>query len=138
MKGWIHATAHTADLVGFLAADPRFAVRDQAQLLESVSERIRSARVVFSYGEQDRLAVSIASIVGRTNFNSAGFDRWLAALAEADRKLWAEIPPHDDPLKAFENNNYLLQALVARLAAKPPSPSAAHVIAEINQTMAKR
>ena len=33
--GWIHATAHTADLLKFLARDPRFTPADEQRLLES-------------------------------------------------------------------------------------------------------
>lgn len=137
-KGWIHATAHTADLLGFLASDARFTREDQSRLLQAVAERLSSAHQIFSYGEQDRLAAAISSIVVRSDFDSAGFDGWLKLLAETDAKLWKDSPPQDALLKTFENNNYFLQALVARLSSKPAAQGVAHVMEQVNAVMAKR
>ena len=42
--GWIHATAHTADLLKFLARDGRFTVADQRRLLEAAWAQDDDAR----------------------------------------------------------------------------------------------
>jgi len=46
-KGWIHSTAHTADLLAALAASPLFEVEDQARVLQAISERLSSASRFF-------------------------------------------------------------------------------------------
>jgi hypothetical protein len=53
--GWIHATAHTADLLKFLARDPRFSRPDQGRLLEAVWVRLAaSGAPVFTHAEDER------------------------------------------------------------------------------------
>jgi hypothetical protein len=80
IKGWIHSTAHTADLLGALAANPHFRAEDQVRVLQAISERLSTAGQIFSYGEQDRLAVAVAAIAARKDFDAAGFHRWLFTL----------------------------------------------------------
>ena len=65
-KGWVHATAHTADLLPELANNPRFAREDQANVLRAVTQRLATAGEIFTYGEQDRLANAVAVITART------------------------------------------------------------------------
>ena len=107
-------------------------------MLEAISERLTSARQIFAYGEQDRLASAIAAIIARKDFNAAGFHRWLSTLAETDRKVWKDSPPNDDSLKTFQNNNYMLQALVARLYANPKTPELSAALDEVIQILRKR
>jgi hypothetical protein len=138
IKGWIHSTAHTADLLGALAANPRFRVEDQARVLQAISERLSAAGQIFSYGEQDRLAVAVAAIAARKDFDAAGFHRWLSTLDETDRKVWKDSPPNDALLKTFQNNNYMLQALAARLYAKPKTPEITAALESVIQVLRKR
>src|SRR5882724_7266776 len=65
VKGWIHPTAHTADLLQFLAKNPLFTVADQYRLLQAISRRLASANLIYTYGEQDRLAVAAIAVVSR-------------------------------------------------------------------------
>src|SRR6266850_1345198 len=83
-KGWIHATAHTADLITALARHPLFTEADQARVLEAVGRRVETARVIFSFGEQDRLANTLAAMAGRADFNLAGFELWVNRMDKAD------------------------------------------------------
>ena len=138
VKGWIHATAHTADLLAALAASPLFRVEDQPQVLNAISERLSSAHEIFAYGEQDRLAATIAAIIERKDFDTDAFRKWLAALNDSDRKVWSDSPPNADRLKVYQNNNYMLQALAARLAAEPKSTAAAAVEAQLSEVLRKR
>jgi hypothetical protein len=71
--GWIHATAHTADLLAALAANPLLRIEDQGRLLNAISERLSSAHEVFTYEEQDRLALVAAAITRRRDFDPAVF-----------------------------------------------------------------
>jgi len=138
IKGWIHSTAHTADLLGALAANPHFRAEDQARVLQAISERLSTAGQIFSYGEQDRLAVAVAAIAARKDFDAAGFHRWLSTLDESDRKVWKDSPPNDALLKTFQNNTYMLQALAARLYAKPKTPEITAALEEVIQILRKR
>src|SRR5256885_5263596 len=63
-KGWIHATAHTADLIAALARHPLFTEADQAKVLEAVGRRLGTARAIFSFGEKDRLGEKLGGVGG--------------------------------------------------------------------------
>ena len=115
-KGWIHATAHTADLIAALARHPLFTEADQAKVLEAAGKRVETARVIFSFGEQDRLANALAAMAGRADFNLAGFELWVNRMDKADFSIWRESPPKIDGLRRFENDTYLLSAFVARVS----------------------
>ena len=123
-KGWIHATAHTADLLANLASNPLLKAEDQARLLRAIAERLSSARQIFSYGEQDRLSLIAASIAERKDFDTAAFSRWLADV-NTDQKVWNDSPPKQELLQTFENDSYLLQALAAHLSAAAENPQMA-------------
>ena len=138
VKGWIHATAHTAELLAFLAANPLLKVEDQSRILNAVSERLSSAQQIFTYGEQDRLANTVATIVARKDFDAASFHQWLVNLDQADRKVWNETPPNDFLLKTYQNNSYMLQALAARLYAQPKTAVVSSALDEVAQILRKR
>ena len=144
-KGWIHSTAHTADLLTALAANPLFAAQkstapeNQLRLFQAISDRLSSAHLIFAYGEQDRLAATIATLVSRTDFDPATFHSWLSTLDETDRNVWKQSPPDDNLLKTYQNNNYLLQSLAARLyAAQPKSAAIIATLDEVTAILRKR
>ena len=138
VKGWIHSTAHTADLLAALARNPYFSANDQQRLLESVARRLSSAGQVYSYGEQDRLAVAVVAGIARADFNTADFYDWLNHLNETDLKVWNDSPPDDARLKAFQNDTYFLEALAARLSAEPKSPATGTVLTRLAPILSKR
>jgi hypothetical protein len=121
--GWIHATAHTADLLGALARDPFFRKEDQGRVLEAISWRLSSAHEIFTYGEQDRLGLAVARIVLRKDFDAAGFARWLAATDASDMRVWKDSPPKLELLQAFENDSYMLRGLAVYVCTGPPDPT---------------
>jgi hypothetical protein len=123
--GWIHATAHTADLLAALASNPLFRHEDQSRLLDAVSARLSSAHEIFAFGEQDRLALAAARIVNRKDFDAAGFDQWLTATDAADQRVWKDSPPTLALLQNFENDTYMLRGLAVYLSMSPPSPAVA-------------
>ena len=115
-KGWIHATAHTADLLAALVRHPLFAEADQARLLEAVGKRLATAGTIFSFGEQDRLANAVGAMAGRADFDEAGFVLWVNRMDKADFAIWNDVPPKLEGLQRFENDSYFLSAFVARVS----------------------
>ena len=109
--GWIHATAHTADLLAALAENSLLRVEDQARVQEAIAMRLNSAREIFAYGEQDRLARTAATIALRKDCDTAAFDRWLTAMDESDNRVWKDTPPKIELLQTFENDTYMLRGL---------------------------
>lgn len=136
--GWIHATAHTADLLAELAANPLFRSEDQGRLLDAISDRLSSAHEIFKYGEQDRLAVVAVMLVRRKEFDPAGFQKWLTALDAADQRVWKDIPPKLELLQTFENDSYMLRGLAVHLGMSPPSAAIADAQKAVMEVLRKR
>jgi hypothetical protein len=62
-KGWIHATAHTADLLKFLGRSSRLKAADQARILDAIAGKLRQGGQVFVFGENERMAAATMSLV---------------------------------------------------------------------------
>jgi hypothetical protein len=84
--GWIHATAHTADLLKFLSRSPRFKPEDQRAVLNAISEKLRGASVVFTFGEDERLARTALAISKRADFDLASFDGFLSGMQKSEEQ----------------------------------------------------
>lgn len=123
-KGWIHSTAHTADLVAALARNPQFTPADQQAVFSSVDQRLWTAGHIYTFGEQDRLAVALLSVITRDDFQLAAYQSWLDSLQQ-DAVVWQKSPPDPVQLALFENHTYLLEALLARMPTQTPLPPAA-------------
>lgn len=122
---WIHATAHTADLLAALA-DSALLTKDEATtILHAIDARLATAPQVYTQGEQDRLAAAVVSVIRRKDFDASTFDSsalnsWLAHLESEDRDVWTSTTP--ESLARYQNRNYLLQALTVRIMLEPDSP----------------
>lgn len=121
--GWVHATAHTADLLKFLGRSPRLTPAGQARIVEAISTRLRTAGVVFAWGEDERLAQALLSLARRKDFDPKPFETWLAALAAENTALWRNGPAIDPaafvPVRAQKQALVHLAALLSREEARP-------------------
>jgi hypothetical protein len=115
-KGWIHATAHTADLLAALARHPALKPAEQNQMLTGIARRLATAPEVFTQGEQDRLAQAGAALTLRPDFDATAFDAWLTTLRATTRQSARTRPLTPAALAIVQNNTYFLQALYARLS----------------------
>ncbi len=122
-RGWMHATAHTADLLKFLGRSARLRPADQGRILEAIAARLRTAGTTFAYGENERLAAAVQSLVLRKDLDAAAFARFLAALAEPAEHLW-DKGPLVDPARfaAAQNAKDLLRSLYVGLALSKAAP----------------
>lgn len=137
-KGWIHSTAHTADLLKALASNPRFTKDDQRIVLTAIAGRLSAVREVYTQGEQNRLAKVIVAIMTRSDFEQPHFDAWLAGLVGADRAVIANRPFKTEELATLQNRTYMLEAIVARLAMEKLSPEAAAARDEVLGVLKRR
>ena len=138
VKGWVHSTAHTADLLANLARNPRFTPADQSALFIGVEQRLRRATTIYTYGEQDRLAVALLCVITRQDFALAGFQSWLDSVQQ-DSVVWQKDLPDAVQLALFENHNYLLEAMLARMPTQTPlSPAATQARDAVRALLRKR
>lgn len=133
---WIHATAHTADLLAALADNQLLTKSEADGILQAVQSRLATAPEVFTQGEQDRLAVAVVSVIRRADFDPSNFTPWLAQLQNEDRDVWSATTP--ESLARYQNHNYLLQALTARILMEPSSPRMSGYRDEIVKLLATR
>jgi Protein of unknown function (DUF2785) len=93
-KGWVHATAHAADLLKFLARNPKLARDDQGKLVSALRDRLESAGQVFVWSEDARLAAALLSLLRRPDVDPDLLQPWLKSLVEAQERLWSgELDP---------------------------------------------
>ncbi len=137
-KGWIHATAHTADLLKAIAENDLLTRDDQHAILAAIAERLATAPTVYSYGEQDRLAMAVRSIVLRRDFDAEYFNKWLAGLDEADSNVWKVKPLTPAILATYQNRTYMLEALIARMSSESLNPAATAAQSKVVAIIAKR
>lgn len=125
--GWMHSTAHTADLLKFLARNPHFARAGQTLMLGAVAAKLEAVDTVYTHGEPERLAQAILSIVRRSDYDHAAFDAWLKRLAMRADKLWAKAPQIDPAqFASVQNMKQLLQALVVLTSTVDSTPGVEH------------
>jgi len=136
--GWIHATAHTADLLAALVSNPLITSQDEGRVLDAISGRLTSAHEIFMYGEQDRLALVAARVARRKDFDTQAFHRWLTALDAADQQVWQDSPPKLELLQTFENDTYMLRGLAVYLCTSTPNPAVAEVQNAVMRSLQKR
>jgi hypothetical protein len=116
---WIHATAHTADLLAALAGSSQLTAPEQVEILDAISSRLATASEMYTQGEQDRLAAAVVEIILRTDFVSTHFESWLIGLQSQDRDVWTQTTPA--ALARYQNHGYFLHALFVRLVLAPDS-----------------
>lgn len=122
--GWIHATAHTADLLKFLARDPRFTPADQVRLLDAAWLRMTAPGTpVFTHAEDERLAAALLSVMRRPDFDPASLEPWLEPFVALEKSVWQQSPPEATALDAAQNARNLLRSLHLLLALPKPDPT---------------
>ncbi len=127
--GWVHAAAHTADALKFLARNAKLDAAQQVRLLEAIAAKARTFGGVFQWAEDSRIADVIVSLAARADFDQAAFDAWLAAIPPRRKALWANAPAIDPALfPEVQNLTLILRAALASLsmpAELPPQAASA-------------
>lgn len=100
-KGWAHAVAHGADLIGTLTASRYLSVDELTVMLEVVGDRLLAPtehRLVD--GEDERLAFATMSLLHRDLVPAEVVESWLDRLSS----VWTESPQPGSPEPAMRAN----------------------------------
>src|SRR5690606_29418698 len=63
-KGWHHATAHTADVLKFLARDEKSNAGHLQGILDAVATKLTQAQKhIYTHGEDERIALVVLDVV---------------------------------------------------------------------------
>lgn len=132
-KGWMHATAHTADLLKFLGRSTKLTVTDQGRIVDGIAAKLDAAGVGFSHGEHERLARALLSLVVRPDFDSKPLEAWIERTQTGQKALWVE--PKLDPVRydAIQNARLTLRDLYLLVSLQP----AEKVTAEVRERLKK-
>jgi len=120
VKGWMHSSAHTADLIKFLARSRYITTPDQVRVLDAIVRKMTSSGI-FVFGEDERHARAILSIINRKDFDRDGFAGWLARAKPGMPK--AALPAVQE-LHGRQNVKNLLAKLEVLLSADPAAGEA--------------
>ena len=135
-RGWIHAAAHTADVLKFLTRSAKMSVPSQARVLTAIDEKCRSFGGVFQWGEDARLAQVIVSLAKRTDFDKAAFDAWLTSVRTRRTELWKQAPAIDpQEFARVQNLTMVLRATYVSLSIEPILPAAEPARAALIDTL---
>jgi hypothetical protein len=118
-KGWIHSAAHTADLIKFLARSRHVDAAEQSRILDAVAGKLTTTPTVLSFGEDERFARALLSIVARADFDGDAFGAWLTRSKPA-----VDSRPTLAQLSASQNWKNTLAKLEVLLS-NDPQPSEA-------------
>jgi len=118
VKGWAHATAHVADLLKFLARSPHLSAEDQKRIVNGVSQRCRTAHLVFTWGEDARMAAALLSIVDRKDFDDSPFETWFQALNTENKELWKSPAIDAEAYASVRAQGNVLAHLAAKSASQ--------------------
>lgn len=126
-RGWMHSVAHTADALKFLARNPKLGPGVDTRLLAAVRAKLDAADQVFTWGENDRMALALHAALRRPDASPAAFEAWTAQWVEAHRALWSGGPQMNPQAFArVENAKQVLRSLHAALGMDAfPTPSGA-------------
>jgi hypothetical protein len=125
VHGWMHTVAHTSDALKFLARNPKLPAGSDLRLLAAVRAKIDSHDAVFTWGENDRMALALQSAVRRPDADAAALSAWTEGWVAAHKELWANGPQVDPRRFArVENAAQVMRSLGAALAMEAaPTPS---------------
>lgn len=123
--GWVHATAHAADLLRFLAREPDLPVADQAQFLAAIDAKSALPGAAWQAGEDLRLARVALSLARRGDLDAVAFEAWVARYEGAHRELWTAPRVDGAKLAEVSNRRRVLAELAALLAGADDSEQAA-------------
>lgn len=119
-RGWAHAVAHGADVLGTLASSPHLGPPELAVLLDVIAERVAlPVEHLFVNGEADRLAAAAVAVLRRNRVPADLVELWLASLL-AEQPAAPSV--HRDPDLGLGNVEAFVRALYVQLTMGPHLP----------------
>jgi hypothetical protein len=119
--GWRHAVAHTADLMKFLARNPKSSEGDHLRMLNTMAERLmKPVAYVYIHDEDERLTQAVTDILKRRTLTDAVLIGWMERIR--DWKQEHANSGNFDPLihapymnlKTFIRSVYLMLQMLAQ------------------------
>lgn len=133
-KGWAHAIAHLADTLKALLPCSEIPKAVVMRMLDAVREQIGTRDLVYSFGEDERMASALLSVLKRQDFSEADLAHWL------DSVSFTQIGPRlpGDYLAAM-NRKHFLRSIYFQMRSRGVYPwLTAHVDALLQKVQQSR
>ncbi len=115
-KGWAHPIAHNADLLAQLARAAALAADEQRAMLGALDAGLAGTN---AFGENERLAAVLGSLVSRSDFVEPDFERWLGESSKAANAVWQTKPFDVAAFHKAENAKAMLRAVLLAILLDP-------------------
>ncbi len=124
-KGWAHTTAHTADILKFLARNVKSTRDDHLCILNAVIDKLLWPLVyVYIHGEDERLVSAFIDILKRDLLTLAEWNMALDRLATW-KQSWEEGDFKPEIHAPWLNSKNLMRSLYFRIEQNPELPNTA-------------
>jgi len=91
-------------------------MKNQKRIVSSISQRCRTAHLVFTWGEDFRMAAALLSIVDRKDFDASPFETWFQALITENKELWKSPAINAEAYASVRTQANVLAHLAAKSA----------------------
>jgi hypothetical protein len=119
-RGWAHAIANGADVIGALALSSSMGRLELTVLLDVVADRVlKPSGYLWCHGEDDRVAAATMNALRRDILGLDVLEPWLARVAS---KAMPTGPTNSDVFLVSGNVQAYLRALYLQLALAPQPP----------------
>src|SRR5699024_10735338 len=116
-KGWAHALAHAADALGEIAKHPYIKENELLELLEVINAKVLFSDSVYSYNEDERMALSVTNVIEKGLLSEQQILNWIDYFRfQLDERMKFVSDP--DGLNARLNVRNFLYSLDFRLRYK--------------------
>jgi hypothetical protein len=135
-QGWVHASAHSADLHAQLAKLALFTDADRATMLDSIAGfAVRRHAAILHHGEDARFAVAVIAAIKR-GVTKPALEAWLEKIIEPLKAK--PSPAFDLPKYAAQRNarNLLFSLFVQVSLTKDPTPGELMLLESLRTVLA--
>lgn len=115
--GWYHATAHTADILKFIARHPKSDTALHQRIIDTIARKLtHPQKHIYTHGEDERLALVVLDIAKRKLISQSVYKTWLMSLVATKDKFKPTIQIDEVAFGALQNVTLFLRALHITLA----------------------
>jgi hypothetical protein len=123
--GWLHSAAHTADLLKFLARNPKTNADDHRRILTAVADKVTEPRThVFVHSQYERLGLTVLDVVKRSTVSQNDLTAWLGKFTAVKAKDPGKYDPGYHAM--YQNTKHFLRSVYFTLAHQEEPIAGAH------------
>lgn len=111
VKGWVHPTAHAADLLMVLARSQHLGKAELERILNGIASKlIHSDTGIYLYNEDERLVMAIISVLRRNLLDMVFLQNWLEGFVRPNGKTWENAHLSEQGQRAYYNVKTFLRS----------------------------